>query len=264
MKLIKKEKFIEVLKTSIFDYCLILPIIESNNMDKIECYVSEKSNKDFLCYLKYPDGSETLEMHWEQKDATEILSTITNLKNSGCFSNGCFVALYKSDILLSELSRLYKIGDIEYIQSYHSNENEKEPAHCEIARYIEERMQYQLDNDFLGQDGNHIKMIENQVNRDSENNKIIYMIIDEKIVGYVTLKRQYENIWDVAYIFVDERYRCRGFGTCLCQIAIACMKKNQSFLYYSYCENASSEAIAKKSNLLPCAERYVFSINFEN
>lgn len=39
MKLIKKEKFIEVFKTSIFDYCLILPIIESNNMDKIECYV---------------------------------------------------------------------------------------------------------------------------------------------------------------------------------------------------------------------------------
>lgn len=44
MKLIEKEKFIEILKTSIFDYCLTLPIIESNNTDKIECYVSEKSN----------------------------------------------------------------------------------------------------------------------------------------------------------------------------------------------------------------------------
>ena len=114
MKLIEKEKFIEILKTSIFDYCLTLPIIESTNIDKIECYVSEKSNKDFLCYLKYPDGSETLEIHWEQKDVTEILSTIKNMKNSAYFSNGCFVALYKSDILLSELSRLYKIGDIEY------------------------------------------------------------------------------------------------------------------------------------------------------
>lgn len=258
MKTIKKEELIKRLKRKVFDYCMLLPIIENGEgIERIECYASESSNDDFLCYIRYYDGVETMDIHCNRDGLREMLVQIENMKNKGYFSKGCFVALYEYDGLLNDLLKLYKIDTFEYTESFHSTKKARKALVYGKAKFTENR-EYIQDEEFVNQNGNHIKILEREQNIDYENNRIIYLILEEKIIGYIALKRQYEKIWDVAYIFIDEKYRNHGYATLLCYEAIQSLSSNESTLFYSYCENEASRAVAKKSGLISCAKRYVF------
>lgn len=264
MKAIPKEELIDELKKSLLDYCLLLPIIERNEaIETLECYVSSSSKENFICYIRYSDGIETIDVNWNQKETEEALELIKRLKNKGYFSKGCFVALYKNERLMNDLTVDYELDNIEYIESYYSIKDISLKIKEGIGEFVE-TTECELDNEFINQSGNHIKIIERDLKLDPEDNKIIYMVVKEKIIGYIALKRQYEKIWDVAYIFVDERYRNRGYATLLCYNACLTLYEANEILYYSYCENEASRAVAKKSGLIPCAKRYVFRLFDKN
>lgn len=262
MKKIEKNHFKAILEKQIFDFCMLLPILESDGALSAECYVSELCDSDFLCHIKYGDGSETLDINWGQKSTREITELVSEMKAKGKINGSVAIAVYKNVELLREILRLCKREGSEYVESFYSDgEITALPDTEELSCSAESDAPY-MSWKFLNQNSNHIKIIQRDTLKDAQNNKIIYLKHRESVVGYVALKRQYRNIWDVAYIFVDEEQRERGYATYLCRYAIALLKNEGCTLFYSFCENEASLAVAKKSLLKPCAQRYVFLAEF--
>ncbi len=261
---ISLDDLVWVLKKNIYDYCMLIPNLSSSEQfTKIECYISENKNTDFLCYLLYPDGSETLDIHWEQQDTIELIDLISAMKKRGAFSNPCGVCLYKNDALFQSIAKTCDTENYEYITSYFFDGDcyETDDISAEVVFGINNII---LEDSFANQPGNHIcTIIQRQILADPANNEILFLKVSDKIVGYIALTKQYENIWDVAYIFVDENWRYKGYGTFLCSKAKKLLRQQKRVLFYSYCENIGSEMIAQKSGLKPCAERFVFHTMFK-
>ena len=259
------QKLIKILNQNIYDYCLLLPMLKENHIMTIEeCYVSEKNMNNFLCFECNYDGTKSLEIHSGQKDTTEIIELLICMKNKNYFRDGCTVCLYKSKDLLNYITNVCNVSKVENLTSYYSNvPNDYYIPGIENSCVFVIDEKVSLENSFVVQKGNHIKLIQKQLNDNSKNNQIIYLQTNNRVIGYIALSQQYGNIWDVSFIFIDERYRNKGYATLLCKKARQLLYNQKRVLYYSYCENNISERVAQKSGLLPCAERDIFYTNFE-
>lgn len=246
-----------VLHSNIFDYCMLLPVFDG--CTHIETYISQSNERDFLCYILHNDGNATLDIRWCQSHMDEILELLIHMKNNNYFHGECAVCLYKENGLLKHLESVCKIENIRFETSYYSDC----PATPCLKDLQIESKSLSLQESFLNQTGNHINIIKNQVQNDPDNNHIFYLNMTNETIGYIALTKQYENIWDVAYIFIDENHRNKGYGTQLCIHAIEQLHTKNRILYYSYCENIDSKCVALKSGLKPCAERYIFCADFK-
>lgn len=254
-----------VLKQKMYDYCLLLPMFEENPIMTIEtCYMSEKNTADFLCFEHNYDGTISLEIHWGQEDTSEIIDLLIYMKHNSLFEQGCNVCLYKSTYLLDRIFNECAVDHVVALTSYYSNGQYHDYDHIfeKSCDFIIDKNVF-LENSFVVQRGNHIKILRNQLNNSPLNNKIIYLQIGNQIIGYIALTKHYKNIWDVAYIFINENYRNNGYATLLCKKAQQILYQHNQVLFYSYCESTASEKVAQKSGLLPCAERHIFTTNFE-
>lgn len=247
----------DILMNRLFDYCLLIPNMKG--ACKTEAYISEKYRTDFLYYSAYEDGSKTLDIHWEQPDFTEIVDLLVSMERKNYFDGSCAVCLYKEKGLFEFIRSTCKIENDSYAVSYYSDSCFHEGSGNLLAKNEE----VILEDSFINQPGNHIKIIQKQLQNDPQNNQLFYLKINGQVAGYIALVKQYENIWDVGYIFTDENHRNKGYGTQLCTQAIKKLQEQNCILYYSFCENAASESVARKSGLRPCAERYLFHTDFK-
>ena len=260
MKRVTAEELLKVLSRNESDYCMLMPLIEHSEMlSRVECYMSEKENEDFLCYIVNPDNSRTLDIHYEQHDPSDLIDLLSELDERDEISDGCMVGLYKSNSLLAALSELFELGDTELYTSFIDDGRalEDAEAHCELIVGTDGIV---LEDDFTLQQGNHINVIMRVSDAHPDNYQLLFLKTDNKVVGYVVLATQYGDLWDVAYIFVDENCRNRGFATRMCKSAQRYLRKNGLRMFYSFCENAASEAVARKCGLIPCAQRYIFTL----
>jgi len=103
-------------------------------------------------------------------------------------------------------------------------------------------------------------------------NKIFYDFIENKIyfdcgiigaydknnnfIGYLAYYEIAENIRDVSYIYVGEKYRGKGYGKDLLNYFVNKNTEENKISYYSYAADEVSEKLAKSCGFTPCAKRY--------
>ena len=216
-----------------------------------------------MCYESNNDGSISLDIHWEQEDTAEIISLLSDMKDKDYFSNGCTVCLFNNKRLLEHISTLCDVNSIEYYTSYYADgicEDEISPLEDFCVLTGDDIL---LEDSFVAQSGNHIRVIQRQLKNVPSDNQILYLMTSDRVIGYIALTKQYENIWDVAYIYIDENYQNRGYGTFLCKKARQVLHEQNRIIFYSYCASIGSEKVAQKSGLKACAQRYIFQTDFE-
>lgn len=73
--------------------------------------------------------------------------------------------------------------------------------------------------------------------------------------GYLAYYEIAENIRDVAYIYVGEKYRGKGCGKDLLNFFANKNTEENKISYYSYADGEISEKLVKSCGFLPCAKR---------
>lgn len=262
------KNFLENHTNPLIDNCTLLALLNDNiiAMEKL-CYISENSTGSFLCIVKYKDNTQispTIELFANtDEDAEEIIAAILQLQQNGEMSGEYGIASYKNDkILKNPAFNKYIISDIQYIQSYYAD-NERDysvVAPSESLKILSDESEPCFGENFLNQSGNHIKIVIKDVIRNPEKSKVLYLSKENIVIGYIALGRHYNNMWDVNFIFIDERERAKGYAAYMCKYAANYLKTKDCTLFYSYPDNAASERTAVKSGLLPCVERYITTI----
>jgi len=74
--------------------------------------------------------------------------------------------------------------------------------------------------------------------------------------GYLAYYAIAENIRDVSYIYVGEKFRGLGYGKDLLNFFVNKNINENKISYYSYADGEISENLAKSCGFTPCAERY--------
>ncbi|MCL1858618.1 MAG: GNAT family N-acetyltransferase [Oscillospiraceae bacterium] len=79
---------------------------------------------------------------------------------------------------------------------------------------------------------------------------------NNNFTGYLAYYEIAENIRDISYIYVGEKYRGRGYGKNLLNFFVNKNISENKISYYSYADGEISEDLAKSCGFLPCAKRY--------
>ncbi|MCL2519341.1 MAG: GNAT family N-acetyltransferase [Oscillospiraceae bacterium] len=263
MQTISERNFTSILEKNIFDNCMLLPSFDNDVMaEEKTCYICDNSINSFLCVIKYKEIYQippSIELFAETDEAAdEIIEKILMLESSGYD-----LVSYKNDKVIKNIAlRKHISSDIQYLKSYYApieKDYSTAPSFNSVKIFINDNV-LEFDEHFLNQSGNHIIITIKAAERNPEDYKIIYLLKDDNIIGYIALYKKYKNIWDTSFIFIDERERKRGYGQYLCGYAADYLKKQNRTLFYSYCATPASEKTAVTSGLLPCAERYITSI----
>ena len=110
MKEISRNELKHKLLENINDYCMLLPFLEeSYQCKKCHCYISDTDTETFLCYIKHPDDSITVEMNVADKDTIEIENVILSLVNNGDMDGTVYVLLYKNNNFEKNLKALFDV-----------------------------------------------------------------------------------------------------------------------------------------------------------
>jgi len=79
-----------------------------------------------------------------------------------------------------------------------------------------------------------------------------------QIAGYLCCSPDFDDLWDVNYIFTLPEHRGRGIGTALAYAYLKTMREQGIIPCYSGVTNPASAAAARKAGFQPCSVSYAF------
>ena len=88
--------------------------------------------------------------------------------------------------------------------------------------------------------------------------KILGYFDDQKILGYLSYQRLYENVFDLDYIYVLEEQRDRGIGSALGRQCESCVFSRIGLALWSNAQNGESEATAMACGFVAGRRAFLF------
>lgn len=278
MQNVSKEKLIQILKNSM-DFVLELDII---------CESSKKPVYKFnRAFIENGEDSKTPEfclIYSESEDNDEIYISVNSV--SDCFVIKCAEKIYDLLIkrkslnlilhenkniinLLTESYKNIEFGDIDLCESFYFDGKNKYKKSNKDLRF---RFLSVSDENLCGcfeNDENYLaEIFEYTVKETVYYDCGIIGCFDgfNNFCGYVSYYGIGENIRDISYIYVDEKYRKKGCGKELLKFLSNKNAEENKITYYSYAENEISRSLVESCGFLSCAKRYetVIRLKSEN
>ena len=242
MKKILSGELAEILKGNI-DFVLELSVLQEPKFCVKPVY---KFMEAFVCDINIP---EFCLIYCEADDPEEIHASLNSTKFEK-FLRGCKTnkTIYHGENGKGELCESY----------YHDCRDDRSPraANCRLLtpddKYL--RGLYNEEDDYFNIIYNDF--IENKIYHDCG----IIAAFDENnmFTGYLAYYEIAENIRDVSYIYVEKKFRGRGYGKSLLNYFVNKNITENKISYYSYADGEISENLAKSCGFLPCAKRYEY------
>jgi|GEM_PF-2826371 len=80
----------------------------------------------------------------------------------------------------------------------------------------------------------------------------------DRIAGYLHCSPEYEDIWDVGFVFVAPEHRGRGIAAALYYVYLKTLREQGEIPQACGVTNPASAAAARKAGFQPCSIRYAF------
>ena len=243
---------------------------ENHIVKKIEFYTSEKNKLEFG-YVEFNeniDNELTVYINTTFDDLIEmtckkILETYDLYETVGISTSN--IDLAKNDIIL----KYFNVTDIAISEHgvYALLSNEKLlplniPNNVEISLASFEQIEAikNLDNDKWHRLPSFLQSP--YIQQHIQKSELLFLLeYNNDLAGYLQANCRYKNFYDVAYVFVHEDFRGKGFGHLLTMYFAHYCLDNGLIPHYGYAESKYSADIAVKSGFEESERRHFFTIS---
>lgn len=91
------------------------------------------------------------------------------------------------------------------------------------------------------------------------NGEILAYFDNNKIIGYLSYNRLFDNVYDVDYIYVSPSQRKKGIGKALASSYVSIIQERKGIAYWSNAKNKSSEKTAASAGLCITRKALIFN-----
>lgn len=131
---------------------------------------------------------------------------------------------------------------------------------------IPENITIQLENDFSkysDYDDENWDGLESLIKYKSETDKLFVIKENNVFCGYLMANNSYKNIYDVANVFVNEKYRGKNYGSYLTSTFTKHCYENNLIPHYGTAISKYSEAVAKKCGFKESYRQHYADVKFK-
>lgn len=131
---------------------------------------------------------------------------------------------------------------------------------------IPENVTIQLENDFSkysDYDDETWDGLESLIKYRNENDKLFVIKENDEFCGYLMANNSYKNIYDVANVFVSEKYRGKNYGSYLTSTFTKHCYENNLIPHYGTAISEYSEAVAKKCGFKESYRQHYADVKFK-
>ena len=237
MKKVSPDELNKILNNNL-DFVLELNILQEQKLcvkpiyKIIDAFVCDENIPEFCLIYSEADDPEEIFISLSSKKFEKILSEYKN----------CRIIFHG------------ETGDGEFCESfYRYAEHTQNPGNCKILSLEDKNLCKKIAKDsYFGRIFHDF--IEKKIYRDC--GMIAAFDNQNNFLGYLAYYEIAENIRDISYIYVAEKFRGREYGKDLLNFFANKNAEENKISYYSYADGEISEKLAKSCGFLPCAKRY--------
>ena len=94
---------------------------------------------------------------------------------------------------------------------------------------------------------------------EKESGEILAYFDNDKIIGYLSYNKLFDNVYDVDYIYVSPSQRKKGIGKALASSYVSIIQERKGIAYWSNAKNESSEKTAASAGLFVTRKALIFN-----
>ena len=131
---------------------------------------------------------------------------------------------------------------------------------------IPENVTIQSENDFSkysDYDDENWDGLESLIKYRNENDKLFAIKENNEFCGYLMANNSYKNIYDIANVFVSEKYRGKNYGSYLTSAFTKHCYENNLIPHYGTAISEYSEAVAKKCGFKESYRQHYADVKFK-
>lgn len=268
MKKVDNQKFLEFLETDIIKNFYLCDNIVNSGKDgyaikSIGIYTIDGTPSDDYVVLTENIFNELI-IEVKTNNETLVCDIFSQIKKMGKKYKKLRIGANSIDFFSSAIFKKYFKLQKTYYADFgvfaHFSKNDL------IDFSIPQNVSIQLETDFSkysGYDDENWDGFESLIKYKSETDKLFIIKENDEFCGYLMTNNSYKNIYDIANVFVSEKYRGKNYGAYLTSYFAKYCYENNFIPHYGTAISKYSEVVAQKCGFKESYRQHYADVKFK-